>query len=363
MNSSSHIAAVEQALFDSVKLVPGMIIESALFGVLSLLVLFSTVTLFQRGIEFRPRLFMLVATLTMYVASGTHWGLNLYTMMREIRDSDGWAALPIQPRYRWSVASTIALSFNFWISDVVVMWRACVLWAWHRYVKLAFIVLLTAPVLLAIIDVSVSRPASSFIPNAYGLSALFVSLFSNLWATSLVGYKAWVHRKNIQVYIGNESTKSAASSILVILTESGFLYCGTLAVFIVASVIGTKSYTFFTYVISCAAPQLVGLYPTIIILLVAFRKTHCDQSFTYSTPTRSGLVVEPMVFAAVSHTRSTMISTGSAIGMEERHGSRALGSGEDLDVPMDEQGNRTSSRVDAQLKTESSRASLSSSLV
>lgn len=64
MNSSAHVAAVELALFDSVNLVPGMIIESALFGkrfaprevlnsrflglhtgILSLLVLISTITL------------------------------------------------------------------------------------------------------------------------------------------------------------------------------------------------------------------------------------------------------------------------------------------------------------------------------
>ncbi|KAJ7200019.1 hypothetical protein GGX14DRAFT_303471, partial [Mycena pura] len=268
-------------LSDSVGLVPGMIVESALFGVLSLLFLFSTIALVQQGINVRPRVFMLTATVTMYVASATHWGLNLYTMMREIDDPDGWAGLPIEKPWLWSVVTTIALFFNFWISDMVVMWRACVVWAWRRDVKIVFLVFVIAPVILATIDVSTAHASptqNSFQPNAFGLAALLVSLLSNLWATSLIGYKAWTHRRNIQTYFGTEGRTSAAYSILVILTESGFLYCGIWGMFIVTRMIKSASHV--THAIAGAVPQLVGLYPTIIILLVALRKTHCDQEFS-----------------------------------------------------------------------------------
>ncbi|KAF8129397.1 hypothetical protein K438DRAFT_1999929 [Mycena galopus ATCC 62051] len=260
MNSSAHYAAVELALSGAVRLVPGLVVESALFdaGVLSLLFLFSSIALVQQGINVRPRVFMLTATVTMYAASATHWGLNLYTVMHEISDPDGWVALPIEKKWLWSVVTTIALFFNFWISDMVVMWRACAVWGWRREVKIVFLVFVIAPVILATIDVSMAHPTpTSFQPNAFGLAALLVSLVSNLWATSIIGYKAWIHRKNIQSYFETESRTSAAYNILAILTESGFLYCGIWGMFIVTRFINDKSPSGVAHAISGAVPQLV----------------------------------------------------------------------------------------------------------
>lgn len=101
----------------------------------------------------------------MYIASGTHWGLNIYTSMKAIQDPQAWAALPIEVVYMWSVVTTIALFLNvgdssksvwhisltrvgakFWISDMVVMWRACVFWGWPRHVKIPFIIFVGLPV-------------------------------------------------------------------------------------------------------------------------------------------------------------------------------------------------------------------------
>ena len=48
----------------------------------------------------------------MYIASGIHWSVNVYTFMREIRDPVAWAALPIEDIYRWSVITAVALFYN-----------------------------------------------------------------------------------------------------------------------------------------------------------------------------------------------------------------------------------------------------------
>lgn len=60
----------------------------------------------------RPRIFLLSATVLMYTASGTHWGLNCYTVMREFRDPEAWAALPMETVFRWSLIATIMLFFT-----------------------------------------------------------------------------------------------------------------------------------------------------------------------------------------------------------------------------------------------------------
>ncbi|KAJ6450759.1 hypothetical protein C8R45DRAFT_848827 [Mycena sanguinolenta] len=367
MNSSSHLAAVELALSDSIRLVPGMIVESALFGILSLLFLLSTIALAQQGINVRPRFFMLTATVTMYVASAIHWGLNLYTMMREISDPDGWAVLPIGKSWLWSVVTTIALFFNFWIGDMVVMWRACVVWAWRRDVKIIFLVFLTTPVILATIDVSTAHPTSNmatFQPNAFGLAALLVSLSSNLWATSLMGYKAWTHRKKIRSYLETESRTSAAYSILAIATESGFLYCGIWGMFIVTTMINSKSPSRFTHAIAGAVPQLVGLYPMIIMLLVALRKTYCDQEISYSSRRRTDGGVESLRFAVMSHPRSTTVSVsldveGNRMRPTERVNEVVVElDGEEENTTHDACSNESESRM----RNKSSRVSLSASL-
>jgi hypothetical protein len=56
----------------------------------------------------------------------------------------------------------------------------------HTYLSLKFV--------LEIVDVSTSYVAPdqlAFHPSVFGYAALFVSLFSNMRATSLIGYKAW----------------------------------------------------------------------------------------------------------------------------------------------------------------------------
>lgn len=54
---------------------------------------------------------MLGALFTMYTASGVHWGLNCYTVMKEIRDPNGWMALPPEDVYRWSLITSSAVFF------------------------------------------------------------------------------------------------------------------------------------------------------------------------------------------------------------------------------------------------------------
>ncbi|KAF9059622.1 hypothetical protein BDP27DRAFT_455560 [Rhodocollybia butyracea] len=187
----------------------------------------STITLCRQGIKFGPRLFLLSATLFMYIASGTHWGLNMYTMMRELQDPQAWAVLPLEQIYVWSVVTTIALFFNFWISDMVVMWRACAIWGWPRFTQIIFAIFAILPVILSVVDVSRAHATpndNSFEPDTFGITALIISLISNLWATSLVGRKTWLHRKDIRNRLGSGSRTTAAGSILILLTESGILY-------------------------------------------------------------------------------------------------------------------------------------------
>ncbi|KAF9063569.1 hypothetical protein BDP27DRAFT_1334933 [Rhodocollybia butyracea] len=235
----------------------------------------STITLCRQGIKFRPRLFLLSATLFMYIASGTHW------------DPQAWAALPSQQIFLWSEVTYYCpllqlMSFTkFWISDMVVMWRACTICGWPRFTQIIFVIFVILPVILSVVDVSRAHatPANlAFEPDLFGVTALIISLMSNLWATSLVGRKAWLHRKDIRNRLGSGSRTTAAGSILILLTESGVLYSCIWALFIISTVYTMlRGSSRATHAIAGAVPQLVGLYPTLIILLVYLQKSHWDH--------------------------------------------------------------------------------------
>lgn len=55
---------------------------------------------------------MLTATLVMYAASGTHWILNCYTVMREIRNPAAFLVLPFETLFGWSLITTIMVVFT-----------------------------------------------------------------------------------------------------------------------------------------------------------------------------------------------------------------------------------------------------------
>ncbi|KAF9059626.1 hypothetical protein BDP27DRAFT_1431081 [Rhodocollybia butyracea] len=305
MNSSaSFIYAEEMSLSDAGTLIPGIVVESALFGTCLDLVDYS-IYYHSLGMKFGPRLFLLSATLFMYIASATHWSLNLYTLMRELQDPQAWTALPSQQIYLWSLVTTVALFFNFWISDMIVMWRACTICGWPRFTQIVFAFFVILPVIFSLIDVSRTHATPNklaFEPDSFGITALIISLISNLWATSLVGRKAWFHRKDIRSRLGRLGQTTAVGSILILLTESGVLYSCIWALFIIGAV-----YTLIhgpnrvTHAIAGAVPQLVGLYPTLIILLVYLQKSHWDHKDLYD---KDKPVLSTMVAVAQLHSAS-----------------------------------------------------------
>ncbi|KAI0308546.1 hypothetical protein OF83DRAFT_1023840, partial [Amylostereum chailletii] len=65
-----------------------------------------------------------------------------------------------------------------------------------------------------------------FQDNAAGLAAFTLSLVANLWATSLIGCRAWYHRRLIKEYLHRGSgTRTLVEKTLALIAESGVLYC------------------------------------------------------------------------------------------------------------------------------------------
>ncbi|KAI0315164.1 hypothetical protein OF83DRAFT_1174081 [Amylostereum chailletii] len=110
-----------------------------------------------------------------------------------------------------------------------------------------------------------------------------MSLASNLWATALIGYKAWLFRRNIGAHLHEGGKRTMLEKILALLVESGAFYCGVWVIYIVSNATPALRGAFATF-IEDGVPQLSGIYPTVIIVIVCLQKSHCDRQFTYARP-------------------------------------------------------------------------------
>ncbi|THV00460.1 hypothetical protein K435DRAFT_794098 [Dendrothele bispora CBS 962.96] len=108
-------------------------------------------------------------------------------------------------------------------------------------------------------------------------------LITNILATSLIGYKAWSHKKDIQLTIMlTGTTVSRVSKTLWLFIESGSLYCVIWKVSLkIAYIIveqtrpqhnditeATAEVTASTQ-FTCVMPLLAGLFPVLVILMAA----------------------------------------------------------------------------------------------
>ncbi|KAI0319991.1 hypothetical protein OF83DRAFT_1107373 [Amylostereum chailletii] len=270
---------------------------------------------------------MLAATSIMYLAAAAHWALDIFTIMKQIQDPAGYTNIPVRTTYAWSLVNAIVTFTNFWYSDVIVIWRACILWRWDRRIIAISALLLFATIVLANLNVAfyrASREDSIFEVDVFGFFGLLMSLVANLWATCLIGIRAWQHRRSTREHLSDGNRTTAVQSIMALLVESGILYCVIWAMFIISKVASLGNISHF---LVDAVPQLTGIYPTVIIVLVCFQKTHCDRHFTYDASVESRMVVARRGTVSISH-RTTGAQGASVVILDVGDDGRDFPGGE-----------------------------------
>ncbi|KAL1702532.1 hypothetical protein EV121DRAFT_293222 [Schizophyllum commune] len=248
-------------------------------------------------------------------------------------DSTIWVALSLQlgisaarvPVYPTSLdilnsiaAPLLLLSrMNHVLSDVVVVWRAWILWPSNKAVKVALIVSV------------VSTIAGNFSEFAYSYSKykaaaytahfpverdnyirvfLFILpvVWTNILVTVLIAFKVREYRIEIKSYLGR-TTKTRVERFLVLLVESGCVYSAIWLAYFAISLAdssglipasdlpGFGSWDIWA-VFAAVMPMTAGVYPTIVIII-----STVQSSPTIYIPTAEmGLTV----LSAKTHTTS-----------------------------------------------------------
>jgi len=168
---------------------------------------------------------------------------------------------------------------NYLLSDGVVCWRAWVLCHNMRIAQVSLILCMIGS-FVAIITSSVitteglldMNTASGVGTTIFNLVYYVPLLFTNIVATSLIGYKFWKYRREIEIHMTSEKKGgSNVTSVLVLLVESGLFYCffWILSMLSGVSIMGALG----AEILECLLPQISAIYLMTVILVVSLQKS------------------------------------------------------------------------------------------
>ncbi|KAM5536546.1 hypothetical protein V8D89_009823 [Ganoderma adspersum] len=266
-------------------------LSSLLFGVLTILSLTAIFFLIRQGSLAQTRTRMLIlSTVLLYMSTGT----SLIALMWNRSQANdlvlGAAGGLFSPSYdglqemagfkaavwKQSWMTAITLVWNCIIGDAIVWWRVR---PWSD-----------TPIVFGIIGyrepkiAQTTRVTLLITNNAFVKAAAAVSFSTNALATALTACKMWEHRRLVRKHFREAGTKSRVLNALGLLVECGSIYCALLIFVMVheedPKMSRNRAGMAFTRVVECfiygCLTPLVAIYPTIIIVLVALKRSPID---------------------------------------------------------------------------------------
>ncbi|KAF5361288.1 hypothetical protein D9758_010265 [Tetrapyrgos nigripes] len=180
------------------------------------------------------------------------------------------------------IADTVIDRVNFVIGDGIVVWRAWIMYPQNLLVKSILIICFMASIVGTFVNAGLTAAENLNGSAVFGekpVGSLMMSvplLVTNMVATALIGYKAWVHIAEIRKCLkdcGNQIFR--AQKVLLLLVESGLIYCGLWIAYSLLTVLeNAESVTF--QVFYSAMPSLAALYPVLIIMIVSLEKSRVE---------------------------------------------------------------------------------------
>ncbi|KAF7315672.1 hypothetical protein MIND_00082800 [Mycena indigotica] len=313
----------------------GVLLQTLFFGVYTLLIFLSTRMLLERKLNTRVNRVMFGLTVFMYLMTAGYWVYSVADVVDRIQGLTSLGKNPskIQPAHTlvtmWSPLFNSFMLLNYVISDGVVVWRAWIicLRSHRKYLWITvFFLVATSVQVLLIISFRIAGTAISPIDNiptnigiGRGIDILqvlttFTSLSSNLAATAVVSATAWGHWKSIRSALSSTKTNSTRTNrILLLVVESGVLYCISALINLVATVVRLPHGTLGD-IYTPVNVQIAGAYPSIVLLLVSTERSLNDSTFggdSSSTGVFSSTAPSRPIYFAAPGSRS--LATNNAV--------------------------------------------------
>ncbi|EIM89320.1 uncharacterized protein STEHIDRAFT_109537 [Stereum hirsutum FP-91666 SS1] len=280
-------------------------------GVFIVIIPMSTHVLVKQGMSIRANVVMLTITLGIFVLSTTYWAVSVASLVSDITQDHRQRNNAIR-----QVFNAVVL-VNYVFADGVVVWRMRVLCA-ARFSKKVVII---PSIMLGLTAVSVfttialrsaiaadpdkRTPHRGPVPTALSVSQvvnLAFSFITNVTATFMIGMWAWQYRRSIRANM-QSSRSTQVERILVLLAESGLVYCVSSAIVLFGSFVHVSGGTL-TDVYTGVHVQIAGMYPALVIILVNTQRTskslmsvvHFDPAPNQSINVNKTEIMESMHF-------------------------------------------------------------------
>ncbi|KAK7030478.1 hypothetical protein VNI00_014065 [Paramarasmius palmivorus] len=247
----------------------------------------------KKGLKTTIRKLLFSAILLMFIISTIYWGFkisNLLEDLQRLKTITGDSEFPETNHSVVQIFAALAL-INYVLTDGVVLWRVWVLCSmdYRRllYVPIFFLfccsftVVSTVAIRITIETVppdSSARPRLNRAIDVCQVSNLGFSLLINLSTTIILGLKTWRYRRWLMEDLRaiQISKRTRGERVLVLLIESGLLYCISGTIALISTIIRLPHGTvgdFYTPV----NIQIAGIYPIVVLLLVS-RGQSLDQT-------------------------------------------------------------------------------------
>ncbi|KAF8191043.1 hypothetical protein K438DRAFT_1970785 [Mycena galopus ATCC 62051] len=277
----------------------GDVAQTAMCSVYGTVFAVAVYSIFRRGLKSRSSIIMLCVVVSLYAVSVTGWAIgfatrlgNIHTLLMipeiSIPEREGAGNALIK---RFGVANEVIFFFNMIVGDGVVIWRT---WAVYQGRLLAIAIpstLLLMSFVFALIDLTCAAylgplPGAEQICPPSSMIAWVFSVATNAACTILIFVRARQHRRIVrELNMPRQTRRMSAENILSLLVESGFIY----TLLWLTQIIGylpiyrDSPWFFLWFVIDPiinAGSLNTGMYPTLIIVIVNFKRTIWEDSPT-----------------------------------------------------------------------------------
>ncbi|KAF9459106.1 hypothetical protein BDZ94DRAFT_1269043 [Collybia nuda] len=257
------------------------------WGFYAALALGTLYILVSQGLKALSRKFLFTVIIIMFISSTS---ISIIRILLQLKLIDALGPSPPDDSsllITWTAVSNCLERLNYVLSDVIVVWRAWIFWARNKYAKILLVLCMLLSTAAAIIDgaftVVAEVNADGFALPA-GASTLILTLpllITNVFATSLVAYQAWLYRVEVRSTLSRGSAISTVEKLMILLIESGFIYCSLWILVLVTRYRLLSNLAF--DVMFAVFPHLTAIYPVFIILLAALERTQSESITSEAT--------------------------------------------------------------------------------
>ncbi|KAH8806545.1 hypothetical protein DL96DRAFT_1717829 [Flagelloscypha sp. PMI_526] len=183
-------------------------------------------------------------------------------------------------------ADNVLMVISILCSDGILVWRSWVLFGGHVVVKVVLSIFFLADLALnfyvcyyAVANLP-ARLVNVQVNVAISESALVLSVATNVLATSLIWLRARQHKK-LLVGTNINTRQSPSLQTLILLVETGGLFCVLQFVYCVLNITNKTNYTpmdYATRAIALLTQYLAAIYPTFVLVIVHLRYSVCADS-------------------------------------------------------------------------------------